>query len=469
MIQSSKKSWATSAVVILSIAGAWMSADLLRDHDGGWQVLESGTSSLSPCAGKAPGSPACSEVVASRWGSFDLHFGQRRFLIPTSWLGLAYFSSIAVWFLSLGPVTQWTSWQRLVAIAIVSIGTLVSVMFIALMGLAIKEWCTKCLFIHGLNVGIMIAAICSLRSTKGKPTFVEPTLQPTERGFIALQTRLGMTAIILALIVSAGSWLYFDAILQARQYWRRHNVLDRLVDSLQSNADLVVHEYLAQPVNPALNDLNADDAAELAHDSKIPRLVVFNDYVGRDTVCFDTLLGGHIAKAFGGDIQVDIRQLPTSPNPDDLSRLLDEEQSTETNMTRSIRASLAAKTAGVLGDEQGFRFLHQLLFLHRERGKDWNYGELATLAGMDADRFIDTMEGPAVLDELKQDALLARSLGVTRAPAAFLNGRKVPDICLHSETFWKTVARMLVDGQIDPQLADSRSFSVASQEPVEYP
>jgi hypothetical protein len=41
------------------------------------------------------------------------------------------------------------------------------------------------------------------------------------------------------------------------------------------------------------------------------------------------------------------------------------------------------------------------------------------------------------------DVALARGLGVTTTPALFLDGRRVPELCVNSDVFWTTIRQTL--------------------------
>ena len=84
--------------------------------------------------------------------------------------------------------------------------------------------------------------------------------------------------------------------------------------------------------------------------------------------------------------------------------------------------------------------MHSLLFQHRKDRPHRDYANLARLAGLDVDRFLAYMTGDSVRQRITRDAALASRLGVTATPALFLNGRRVPDLCVESRVFWQTIS-----------------------------
>ncbi len=89
--------------------------------------------------------------------------------------------------------------------------------------------------------------------------------------------------------------------------------------------------------------------------------------------------------------------------------------------------------------------MHRLLFEHRKDRPDPGYAELARLAGLDGERLLADMSSDVVRRRVRDDITLAARLGVTAAPAIFLDGRRVPDLCATSPVFWTAVAEKLTD------------------------
>ena len=84
-----------------------------------------------------------------------------------------------------------------------------------------------------------------------------------------------------------------------------------------------------------------------------------------------------------------------------------------------------------------------LLDEHKGNGGELNLARLAEVCGLDLERFLAAVDSDAVRLSVEEDAALARRLDVESTPTAFLNGRRVPDLCLDSRMFWTAIAGQL--------------------------
>ena len=81
----------------LALSGAFVCGTLLAAHGGGWRTdSEPGGLFTSLCNSPRTPSATCAEALDGRWGAVDFALGGRIYLVPTSFVGLAYFASIAI-------------------------------------------------------------------------------------------------------------------------------------------------------------------------------------------------------------------------------------------------------------------------------------------------------------------------------------------------------------------------------------
>ena len=106
-------------------------------------------------------------------------------------------------------------------------------------------------------------------------------------------------------------------------------------------------------------------------------------------------------------------------------------------------ASRAVYAARLQGGAAAHARMHGLLLRHLDTPLAQQTDALAEIAGLDVDRFLGDLDTTAVQHAVKDDVRLARRLGVTSTPAMFLEGRRVPDLLIESEIFWRTVATSL--------------------------
>jgi len=430
-------------VIVLALAGAWVSGTLLKEHDGGWRAGQRGTSYLLQlCESQALPSATCTDVIGSRWGSVDFFIGSRRILIPASLVGMVYFVCVAIWFTMTVRVETpalclwWCTW------ALVSCGLTGSVFFMGLMAFALAEWCPLCVLVHALNAGIFVCTMLLWRRAHSEE---ETRLSPSQEdslGILRLRRRLALSAAATAGLASVGLWLYFDSATEVRRQWRKLAGVRRMLSRMQYDRGFVLREYFAQPVlDVPLRD--AGDVQPLGDSlHSEAQLVVFTDYDCNPCACFDGWRALLVEAAFEGYLHVETRYLP----------LESEQQSPRTdsgvdarNLDR-VLPSHAAQAARLQDDKQAFFRMHELLFEHRRDHPRRDYVELARSAGLDVGRFAADLHSSMVRQAVDQDVELAQRLGVSTVPTVFLNGRRVPDVCLESPVFWQSVAARLSDG-----------------------
>ncbi|UCC32702.1 MAG: thioredoxin domain-containing protein [Phycisphaerales bacterium] len=438
------RSFCILTIVGLSLAGAWVSGTLLIEHDGGWATERQGTGFLlGLCESQVLPSVSCARVVDSRWGSFDLYLGSRRIYVPTSLIGLAYFTSLAIWFAMVGRLLVAARWMWVLTLLVVSCGLIGSVFFMVLMALTLSEWCPPCVIAHLLNGAIFLGTIWLWRSTRRAST------DESTFGLTALFTparvrrRLAGWAMVVSGATALGLWFYFDAATEVRRQWRKLHGFNQVIAEMQNDRGFVLREYFAQPVVeiPRRSDDNRVALACLSESA--PRLLIFTDYDCSKCACFEFRRHSLIESAFCGNLEVDYRHFPRHRAESGTTRYAAADGSVTGG--NSFRASLAAEAARLQGGDQAFATMHRLLFEHRKDRPDPGYAELARLAALDAERLLVDMSSDVVRRRVRDDVTLAARLGVTAAPAIFLDGRRVPDLCATSPVFWKAVAEKLTD------------------------
>ena len=116
------------------------------------------------------------------------------------------------------------------------------------------------------------------------------------------------------------------------------------------------------------------------------------------------------------------------------------EQVKDTIHPNACRAAYAAEAARLQGGRRAFERMHELLFANRKRLGDKVYRDLAVQVGLDPVLFLRRMEDPVVRQAVHEDIELARQLGVDGTPTMFLDGRRIPALCL-TPAFWQAVAQ----------------------------
>lgn len=415
---------------------------LATQHDGGWQASAGGTGFLLRlCESQAVPSASCADVVGSRWGSFDFHVGSRVVTVPTSLIGLGWFVSVAIWFVMVGRAPAWSRrlWRFVLMLSLGAV--VVSVLFFVAMVFVVGGWCPLCALAHALNLGIFLALV-TLRRVSRSRTVRRTAGGLTDPPVVArIQRRLSAAAFGTCCLACLAIWSYFDAVSEARRQWRKVFGMSQAMAALQEDRGFVLREYYAQPA-VFIPPRSAGAPSRTTHDNAdAAQIVMFVDYDCSGCACFERRRDRVFREAFGQDLTVEVRHLPLA-RPQETRT--DNNVSTVPDLPVS-RAALAAEAARLQGGDTAFARMHRLLFEHRHDQPGRDYAQLAGEAGLDVSRFLADMDSDAVRRTVQEDVVVARQLGLTEAPAVFLNSRRVPDLCVNSPVFWTAVAADAAD------------------------
>lgn len=412
--------------ILAAFAGAWASGMLLTQRDGGWtHSTVRSESSLGLCKDQLLPNGSCPAITRSRWSAIDVTIFGRYTVIPTSLIGLSYFACMLIW-LSLvfrphyaGRWVRWTTYTGL------GVSTCVSLLLMAEMVIHIGQWCSSCALVHACNLAVVIAFViwCRLASKTNLPESASDASTSS-----LTQPRLILTGALACTISVAGIWFYYAAMTEARRQWRKADHYASIINPLKRDEAFVLREYLAQPIETS----GADNTVGLGASEDKLSAIVYSNYDCPGCACF-AMFWDRVTTEMAVDMSVSYRFLPPGGRGDADSRT-----STSERQQSHARAACAAKLQGGTG---AFHAMERLLYRASRKNEPTDYAELARQIGLDETRFAIDMNGPTVSEQLTRDAELARRLGVTSAPAVFLNGRRVPELCLTSTVFWKAIGR----------------------------
>lgn len=429
---TSPKSIRIPMLVIIGCAllGAWASGALLIDHDGGWDSQRSGVAAiLGLCESISLASASCAEVVGSKWGSIDFTLGGKHYLVPTSFIGVVYFVAIAIWFGVLGLLRAAT--RRLWGLSVwaIACGVIVSVALVAMMVGVLSHWCPLCGIAHAANGAILAASIVVWRRSciAGKDSSGAATG--------AVWRGMTVRAVAVATVAIGGvtvlSWSYYDAMRSTKRQWHKVVAYRELIGQMRSDPEFLLREYFAQPVE----ELGSASVSADGGTGGAARLVVFGDFSCKACACFTRKWDARYREAFPNNVAVEFRQV----------RVNDDSEGRTTNASEggAIAAALAAEAVRTVGGERAYQQICRILFDNRKSLTHDLFDSAVRNLGLDADEFLAEAASESVLQKVEADMELSRRLDVRATPTVFLNGRRVPELCLRSKVFWNAVAPVL--------------------------
>ena len=421
-------------ILVLCLAGAWMSGQLVKIHDGGRS-----TDSTDPglfarlCRSVSGGRSGCEGTIHSVWSQINLPIpvldgrftvSVRRVQLPVAFVGMAHFVCLGVWFALIGgPRPIGARWHRLVlAAAICGVGA--SAFFLGLMAFGKAPWCVGCVAVHVVNL-LLVAAVWVL----GVASDAAPASQDSARPLLPtmLTAREAGTAILFALLLVAALYSYRQESLAHRDDVRRLEPYKEIVLSLQRDPELLIQAYLAQPLQQI--DARQNEAVSpTGH-----RLVMFTDFECDACYIHSRIIHEQVMKIFDGNLSVWIRHYPLCTHCN---------QEVERNVhPNACRAACAAEVARLQRGQLAFKLVYGLLFANRKQLTDGIYRYIGFQVGLDPESFLKQMQEPVVRQIVQDDIALGRKLGVDGTPTMFLDGRRIPELCLTPE-FWQAAAKL---------------------------
>jgi hypothetical protein len=424
------------ALCILCLAGAAISAQLVKEHAGPWPNAERESGFFSRFCGEgADGQSGCATALASDWSAIDvtvptvtsrLNFSRRRVVIPVAFVGLAYFVSLGVWFAFAGDPARWGRWYAAVLL-IVAGGVCGSVALVWILLFEIRATCTWCLITHALNGGILLGVLALHPKRHARLTAAVFTRRQDGGGRHTHGTIAPGPAFRIvgfAGLVVIGLWLYRGAKLETRYEVAKLLPYKTFVDQRSMDPDFLIREFYAEPERSMLLENRAG--------ADVPTLTVFTGFQCSNCACFARKWSAEYSRLWDGPIRVEVRHLPLGKECN--------ESITRDLHPQACAAGYAAEAARLQGGEEAFRKMHDLLFASRRRLEAGTYEELADRIGLDGRKLVEDMGGHSVREAVVRDVALAHALGVHGTPTVFLNGRRIPDLCLHNPVFWEAIA-----------------------------
>ena len=431
-----------AALVLLCVAGAWISGELVKDHAGPWPSSKAAPTLFARLCGTGPGGESgCAAVLDSKWSAVDVNvpvltraltIQRSRVVVPVAFLGLAYYVFLGVWFAFAGRPRPWGRWWYLVPLSSVAGGAVGSITLVWVMVFEIEARCWWCLLTHVINGLLLVGTLCLwprqaartversiVRSKNNPAAYTRATLTPSA----ALKT-MGFAVLLIV-----GLWFYRGAKLDIRREVAKLLPYKEFVDQRTNDPAFLLREYYAQPQRTIPPESRNGDHST---GDTSPTLVVFSDFQCPQCACFAGNWKKQLEPRWRGSLRVSFRHFP-------LCRECNGTVAREIH-PEACQASYAAEAARSQGGEQAFWRMHDLLFARGRRLGDSRYAELATTIGLDGERLVADMQSEAVRQAVTTDVALAAELDVKGTPTVYLDGRLVPQLCLYNPLFWEAIS-----------------------------
>ena len=476
--------------ILVCLAGMAIGYKLTMDHVeanaplNGEQAEQGEEGGLLDAVCEALPASNCESVSQSRWGTFP--FGAKedeRPYIPTATLGLFFYTAVLCWLVLIGSCSPDRWWAHLILVAGTAFGLGCSAYLDYIMwAIVYKEqgtWCTLCFATH---IGSLLLFVFTLllwpRKPRGAGRAESPAAAPARPKSVVV-TRpwptwplLVLTLIIALLagglenfyVVAVAKTRYLDVLtsdvttdnpeqmavrikelekkLKTEKYY--HGYWKKNFKKYDRFWRLAYHAWVYTPpvaINTENRPIRGPDDAKktmvIFTDFQCPKCKEFEDQVHNEIV--------PLAERTGG-LKVVFKHWPICTDCNEFAY---------NNLhPRACRASLAAEAARIVGGDEAFWKMHDLLW---ERQQMWkNTGDFAELAGeigLDEEAFTGAMESDEARNRVKADIEEGANLGkgvlkdsthefvkVTGTPSVFVDNKLVWRKRSNKE-FWSLILR----------------------------
>ncbi len=349
--------------------------------------------------------PAALRLVCGGWNGGDclsVLTSPRAYLkgtnIPWAAVGMGYFAMVLVWNLFVGPTSRGRGWWHIPPLALVLIAGWFSVDFLNVMANELRRWCAGCVAAHAINALIVLLTIAATPVFRArKPQVPHPS------------ARLALSSIVAGLGV-LGVHVFFTTSLSMSN---ARDQAQRMTSAIIRDPQFVSWDWKRQPVQEI--PLRDDEPWVGAPDAKYTA-VAFIDFQCPSCRNQHAVLDEFIA-AHPGVLRLTIRNFPLNSecNPG-AARITHPE---------ACRAALAAEAVREAGGPAALRRFTYVLFSRQADLIRGSFDDWAAASGVSKADFQRVHSSPGPAERVREDAALAKSLGVTAPPTLFINGQRL--------------------------------------------
>ncbi|MBI4580141.1 MAG: thioredoxin domain-containing protein [Planctomycetes bacterium] len=397
--------------------------------------------------------------------------------IPTAQVGLAFFSVVLCWLMFTGPAPVTRVWVHVVFVIGVALGLAVSVFFEVIMWTQLDAWCPLCV---GAHVGALLIAVFALLLWPRGALVAEPPaavvpgaaagdggggLFGPMPGAVAGPARVGVNPVWPTARVIVTTLTTAVLLVALEHFYITGFSLKRNAETAKAREDYFnkrfmhyerywQHNLLAWNLMPVL-DIPVEGRPVRGSASAPHTVVVFSDFECPSCARFEKHYREKVApmagKAPNGGFKVIFKHWP-------ICKDCNEAMTGNTLHPAACEAALATEAARILGGDEAFWKMHDLLFEHQN---DWkksrNFVVYAKQIGLDEAEFRKAMGSSQALARVRADvadgAAVGRNESTTRrgelkvegTPTIFVDGKRLNSP--QNANTWASILRMLPPGQ----------------------
>ncbi len=475
--------------IIVCLLGAWMSHHLILEHLRLPQVKNTFLDDV--CIAFATSS--CQTVIESPWGTLTIG----SFTMPTAQIGLLFFLFMLCWMVMVGEVSPERRWLHLLITLWTAVGLGICILLAAIMFFTLPNWCPLC---TGTHIATFLLFICLLllwpaRRREPAPTvigdsfgsatglFDAPSDPPDDAASIAEVSsptapwptwRALVMVPVVALLLLAVGHVYVLNLQSDLKVRDAESYRDYWIKQYQRYDDRWQHTLVAWEMSPRLPLVTEGEPARGPADAK-NTIVLFSDFQCPICIRLEEWLSTRVipmGQQHGG-VKVIFKHWPicTDCNPYAARNL----------HPKACLAARAAEAARLLGGDDGFWQMHDLLFASSKDIKDadeaW-FVDRGRQLGFPATEFRQAMNSDQAMARILANIEEGQQLGrgvvkddqleetrVNATPAVFVNNRQLRT-WRHGET-WRRI--FLSPASPSPATRTAPATSPAAHAPAGLP
>ncbi len=448
------------AAVVFSLASAVVSYQLLVKHVSG--SAAAGWFEAGCQEDTSPGAANCAAVLASPYSYFPPKTSDpadRRPRLPVAFLGLAYYSSLAVWLLGVGRVSPQRRWLHAIPLLSIGFGLAMSAYFTAVMFRKLDQWCPWCMVTHGLNVLIAAGVVLMW---PGRPRAAAAATPSTSVRMVAYPSVRVVFVTGLAIVALAAAQLF----LLGLKTWRRqvdilaesNKALTAALHRLKGDADLHFRNW--QSATQRAIAIDADDPARIGAGAQAGHatldVVVFSDFECPMCARFAEFVESQAQPLFAGHLKVIFKHYPIDRSCND--------RASQTMHKHACEGVALVEAARALAGNDGFWRAHDYVYKHRDALAAGRLTPQMTAAaiGVDAGALTAATQSEQMRRRVAEDVDQAKVAEVRGTPAVFVEGKLVDPLVVTEVGFWDRLADMYWQRTGIPRPASTKPKTAAT-------